>query len=128
MDKNEIGVLGEQAAAQYLREQNYKIVATNFSTRAGEVDIIAAKGDTRVFVEVKTRQSIAYGQPSQAVTKSKQKRIIKASLAYIQKYQLNDISMRFDIIEVLYTHHIQQDARINHIENAFDASGVRYFY
>jgi putative endonuclease len=128
MDKNEIGALGERIAAQYLQQHHYKLVTTNFSTKAGEVDIIAEQGDTFVFIEVKTRQSTAYGQPAQAVTKAKQKRIIKASLAYIQKQQLTDTNMRFDIIEVLYIHDIQQDANVNHIENAFDASAFRYFY
>lgn len=115
MYKRMIGTEGEQQAAAHLRKKKYKIIETNFSSRFGEIDIIAKEGNTLVFVEVKKRKDISFGGGAAAVTYSKQKKIILTATAYMQK---NDIqsAVRFDVIEI-------NNGNINHIENAFFADG-----
>jgi len=78
--KNQIlGSQGEQAAADFLQQQGYRICARNFRVPVGEIDIIARQGEVLAFVEVKTRHSNRYGTPAQAVNFRKQKKIIQTA-------------------------------------------------
>jgi putative endonuclease len=110
------GDAGEQAAAAHLRAAGYGILALKYRVKPGEVDIVAARGDMLVFVEVKTRRSGGYGTPAEAVTARKQGKIIAAAQCYLKHHGLYDRPMRFDVIEVLLA---GGRAKINHIENAF---------
>lgn len=67
MDKLKTGSSGEKLAVNFLKKQGYKIIETNFKSKAGEVDIIAQEIDTLVFIEVKTRHSREFGLPEEAV-------------------------------------------------------------
>ena len=111
------GRAGEDAAAQYLSARGYVILARNFRTRAGEIDIIARNNKTIVFVEVKTRSSVAYGFPAEYVTRRKQDKIIKAALYYLHGCGQDFAPARFDVLEVLPT--VSGLAVSNHIINAF---------
>ena len=110
------GRLGEDAACKYLKKKRYQILERNYHTRYGEIDIVAKKGDCVAFVEVKTRSATDYGMPSEAVTLSKQQKIIKTAQTYIQEQDL-DAVFSVDIIEVLLEK--GKVASLNHIENAF---------
>lgn len=115
----EIGAKGEKIAAAYLKKHGYKIVAKNFSSRHGEIDIIAQNKDSLVFVEVKSRKNSEenfknYGLPSEAVNKTKQKHIIFTAEIFLQRHP-TDKTLRFDVIEV----YLDKDIKINHIEDAF---------
>ncbi|HDH53078.1 MAG TPA: YraN family protein, partial [Nitrospirae bacterium] len=70
-----LGQKGEELAVKYLRKKGYKIIKQNYKTKIGEIDIIANDGGTLVFVEVKTRESIAYGMPFEAVNSYKRRKI-----------------------------------------------------
>ncbi|WP_276661388.1 YraN family protein, partial [Syntrophomonas wolfei] len=59
----ELGLWGEELAAQYLGKKGYKILERNFYTRYGELDLVCEKDDNIVFVEVKTRRSTRFGSP-----------------------------------------------------------------
>ncbi|HWQ61514.1 MAG TPA: YraN family protein [Negativicutes bacterium] len=122
MDRRRIdlGDAGEQAAADHLRAAGYGILDLKYRARPGEVDIVAASGDTLVFVEVKTRRGYGYGTPAEAVTPRKQGKIIAAAQCYMKHHGLYDRPMRFDVIEVLLA---GGRAKINHIENAFGHYG-----
>lgn len=114
--KNKItGAIGEKLAVSYLIKNNYKIIDRNFKCKLGEIDIIATIDDVVVFVEVKTRKSFIYGYPYEAVTLSKQQKIIKTAHSYIKLKKIMDKQYRFDIIEV----YLNGNIRINHIKNAF---------
>ena len=113
--RGELGKFGEQLAEKYLEKIGYKIVAKNFRTRYGEIDIIATDKKTFVFVEVKTRENTKYGEPQFAVTKYKQKHLALAAIIFIKKNFLNS-DYRFDVIAI-------RDEKIEHIENAFVPSG-----
>ena len=114
------GAAGEDAAAAYLKKAGYEILARNYVSRAGEIDIVAAGEGYLVFVEVKTRQSDLFGVPAEAVDIFKRRKISQAAAAYIAKMLLYDQPVRFDVIEVCLS-----SGRLNHIVDAFN-SFLRY--
>ncbi|MBI5665923.1 MAG: YraN family protein [Nitrospirae bacterium] len=96
-----LGERGEGLAVQFLKNKGYKIITQNYKTRIGEIDIIARDGDTLVFVEVKTRESIAYGKPFEAVNYFKKKKISNVAMLYLKK--LKEIPpCRFDVVSIFY--------------------------
>lgn len=107
-----IGKDGENMTAQYLKHRLYKILDKNYKAAGGEIDIIAQKGNTLVFVEVKYRKDLENGYPREAVTPYKQERIRKTALFYLAKNNIKNMDIRFDVIEIL-------DKHIEHIKNAF---------
>ncbi len=114
----EIGQAKEECAANYLIQKGYKIWERNFRLRRGEIDIIANHGDQVIFVEVKMRTSEAFGQPFEAVTKKKQKTIIRLAEAYLVARGLHtDWNVRFDVISILEEEGCPPEIR--HIEDAF---------
>jgi putative endonuclease len=101
-----LGREGERLALGYLRRQRYKVLYRNFrGPKGGEVDIVCRDKtcDTLVFVEVKTRRSLAYGAPAESVTKAKQKLIARGALAWLQMLNNPEILFRFDIVEIVIT-------------------------
>ena len=119
----ELGRRGEDLAAKYLRRQGFKVLRRNFRTpRGGEVDIVCRdkKEKTLVFIEVKTRSSARFGDPSNAVTPAKQYRISRGALAWLRMLgNPPDILFRFDIVEVLVE---ESGVSISLIRNAFQLS------
>ncbi len=98
---NPIAVLGEDAACEYLSKNGYKILERNFRKSYGEIDIIAVKNETLVFVEVKTRTSDKFGTPFEAISPSKIKMLIKGAKFY--RYVLHEElpeNLRIDAIGV----------------------------
>ncbi len=126
------GDIGENTACEYLEKNNYKIVARNVHVSRNELDIIAEKDGFIVFVEVKTRtfpskyqRPYAYSRPADAVSYKKRINTVNAALGYIRE---NDIHMRgrFDVIEIYFAEYPDKTYKLhklNHIENAFDATG-----
>ena len=112
-DKRTIGINGEKTAEKYLKNNKYKILDCNYHSRFGEIDIIAKKDNFIVFVEVKARNNNSLGEPREAVTYSKQNKIIKTAEFYILDKKI-DLQPRFDVIEVF-----TDTDTVNHIENAF---------
>ena len=111
--KKLLGRTGEVNAEKFLKKLGYKILARNFKTVVGEIDIIAKDGDTVVFVEVKTRTSEKFGVPSEAVDLKKREKYFKVAEEYLVKnYKTTDVECRFDVVEAL-------NGQINHIINAF---------
>ena len=115
-----LGVNGEEIAARYLEAAGYRIVERNYRIRAAEIDLIAERDGVIVFVEVKTRLSMKYGRPSEAVTLNKQRKIIMAASVFMQQEEYAQRACRFDVIEIMIG---SGDCRINQIENAFEVSG-----
>lgn len=115
--KQDTGKYGEEQACKFLEKRNYKIIEKNFLCRQGEIDIIAKspRGEL-VFIEVKTRSTLKYGMPCEAVTPKKIKNIIYSAKYYIYKHKLYNIDVRFDVIEVFL---INGKCTIHHLKNAF---------
>ena len=78
-----LGKIGENIAIKYLENNGYKIVDKNFECRQGEIDIIAKEKNELVIIEVKTRKSLEYGNPVDAVDKNKRKHIYKVAEYYL---------------------------------------------
>ena len=113
---NELGKLGEELATQFLLQEGYAILERNFVYDKAEIDIIAQKEENEiVVVEVKTRNSVAFGNPQEFVSKSKIKLLVKAANEYLISQNL-DAEVRFDIIAVLKN---KKEERIEHFKNAF---------
>lgn len=121
-----LGNSGEELVCSYLENAGMTVLHRNFRCKAGEIDIIARDEAAIAFIEVKTRTSDKFGAPCEAVGKSKQGRIVKAALFYLQSRQLFDYMSRFDIVEVVVNGSMD-DYAINHIKDAFQYSG-RYGY
>lgn len=103
---------GEDLACSHLRRKGFSLVERNFRLRFGEIDIIARKGSLLVFCEVKTRESVKYGRPFEAVTHSKQQRIRRLAEAYLAMKNPSFEDVRFDVISI-------EHGIVDHIENAF---------
>lgn len=118
MQKKQTGKIGEAFAREFLQKRKYNILASNYQTRQGEIDIIARKNDKLVFVEVKTRKSRKFGTAAEAVTWTKRQHVMLAALSYLQKEQPKYTVYQFDVIEV-YLGKDDMLEEINHIEEAF---------
>ncbi len=110
-EKRKLGFRGEHRAAAYLKRQGYKILKRNYKCPFGEIDIIAEKGETVAFIEVKTRTSDYFGEPNEAVGRERMTRYKNSARFYFAHKNI-DCTVRFDIIEVTAD-------GVNHIENAF---------
>ena len=114
-----LGADGERAAAKHLRSQGYRLITRNFSTRAGEIDIIASDGDTLCFVEVKTRSSGEFAPPHAAVNRKKQMRMRSAATAYLTAKRLHNKLCRFDVVSLVPDPTHKSGWAIEHICDAF---------
>lgn len=122
MDRNELGRLGEEIARNYLEEIGYTILAMNYRTPLGELDLVAQHGETIVFVEVRTRSTSTFGSPIESITLSKQERLIRLALQFCAHHCLYSRDLRFDIIGIYLQ---SEEPQIEHISNAFLARGNR---
>lgn len=104
-----LGRLGEDFAASVLEEKGYAIEARNFRCKFGEIDLIAEKDGILCFIEVKTRQSLRYGLPAEAVTQEKQRRMRKSARVYLGERERRYRGLEFHVMEIY----------LNHIPRAF---------
>jgi len=114
-ESHELGQNGEDKAAGHLLEKGYKILKRNWKSGKHEIDIIAENDNYIVFTEVKTRSEDYLVNPSEAVTREKQRSIIFAADNYLKRNNI-DKESRFDIITVIKKGNIY---KIEHIEDAF---------
>ena len=110
--KKLLGRTGESKAVSFLKKKKYRILKKNYVTKIGEVDIIAEQNGVIVFIEVKTRDTLFYGRPAEAITTGKQAKYRRMAMQYLQSTDDENALFRFDVIEIL-------PGEINHIENAF---------
>lgn len=127
-EKRARGDLGERAAVRYLRFRFYRILDRNFRAGGAEIDIVAKRGKTLVFVEVKTRRldpdsADRLTRPAAAVTRDKQEHIVRAARIRLAQRPTPDCSVRFDVIEVYLDPRTDRDRviRIEHVKAAFTA-------
>lgn len=114
-EHNDLGTLGEEIAAKHLHDNGYIILATNWRFGKDEIDIIAEKGDFLIIVEVKTRRSSGFGEPEVFVNQAKQRFLVRAAQAYLEKNEVEK-ETRFDVISIVLNNTTR---KINHIEDAF---------
>jgi putative endonuclease len=114
-EHNELGKKGELIARKFLEEIGFKIIETNWRHEKDEIDVIAKDGDELVMVEVKTRSTRYFGEPSEAVGAAKESFMIRAAEAYLEIHDLN-MDTRFDIISIVVDN---KGESIEHIKDAF---------
>ena len=119
----EIGETGERIASSYIRRSGYRIIVKNFKTRIGEIDIIACKQRTLIFIEVKCRRSKRFGAPFESVTREKTKKIRKIAQQYISLNQqelknYKELKCRFDVISIMLGAD-DKVCELIHMEDAF---------
>lgn len=107
-----LGADGEAAVARWYQDHGYEVVARNWRTRAGELDLVLRRGRSFVFCEVKTRTTDAFGAPVEAVTRHKQARLRQLAAQWLEEAPLAAVDIRFDVASVLA-------GRIDVIEGAF---------
>ena len=94
------GQTAEDIVADWLQGQGFQLLARNYRSRFGEIDLIAAKRGLLLFIEVKARRSAKFGAGAESVTPAKQAKIIRTAQAYLAKYADQNTRMRFDVIEL----------------------------
>ncbi len=96
-----LGTEKEALAIKFLEEQGVNVLAKNFYFRGGELDLIVKDGEYICFVEVKYRKSKSYGFPEEAVTATKQRKIIQGAKVFLyQNHYSTDTPCRFDVISI----------------------------
>jgi len=95
------GQRAEAAAVGFLSSRGYTILEQNYTTRYGEIDIVASHEDTLVFIEVKARRGLRYGGPREAVNGPKQQKIIGTATHYLKQHRIHDTRIRFDVVAIL---------------------------
>jgi putative transposase len=98
--RRQLGDAGEDLAAAALKKQGYKILERNYTAPMGEIDLVARHQGTLVFIEVKTRQSVKFGEPQEAVNPAKQARLRKLADYYLKQQRLGEVAVRFDVAAV----------------------------
>ncbi len=107
-----LGAAGEALAAQWYEDNGYLVLDRNWRCREGELDLVVRKQRTIVFCEVKTRSSLAFGAPQEAVTHAKRDRIRRLAAIWLETTPIRPARIRFDVAAIL-------DGQIQLIEGAF---------
>ncbi len=113
---NPIAIRGEELAANFLKNKGYKIIDRNFRKGYGEIDIIALKDNTLVFIEVKTKTSLSHGVPLEEITYFKLKSLVKTAQFYKMLNPKFPDAMRIDAVSVMLDN-LGKPTSIEHIEN-----------
>ena len=115
--RQKFGQHAEAEAIQFLKAIGYQILARNYRTKMGEIDVIAKEKDTIVFIEVKARHSYSFGHPKFAVTAKKRKKISMAALFYLKATSQINCKARFDVVAITAK---STQPQIEIIRNAFE--------
>ena len=114
-----MGAWGESLAASYLQRKKYKVLASGYRTRFGEIDLIVADKRFLIFVEVKLRKSNCFADAKEFVDYHKQNRIRTSAEIYLSQYP-TELQPRFDVIEIYAPDGIETlKPEIHHLEDAF---------
>jgi putative endonuclease len=97
-DKDDLGRLGEQLAAEYLQQAGIRILDRNWRCAEGELDIVAAERRVLVACEVKTRSGLGFGSPLEAISRRKQVRLRRLAISWIRAHGVLFDEVRIDVI------------------------------
>ncbi len=114
--RSRLGRRGEDAACDLYRRLGFQVVERNYRAGRGEIDLVARRGDTIVFCEVKTRRTDEWGVPSEAVDAAKQARLRKLAAAWLAERRPGYVDVRFDVVSVIVR---GGRADVTHVPDAF---------
>ena len=109
----QIGARAEDIACHYLQQQGLQLLCKNFNCKMGEVDLIMQHGKYLVFVEVRLRKNPYYGDGLMSITRTKQRRLARTALYYLQQQRKLNSACRFDVVA------LAEAQKIDWIQNAF---------
>lgn len=98
--RQSFGLHGEDLACEELERRGYAILTRRYRTQHGEIDIVAQDGDYLVFVEVKARQDVGFGDPEEAITLQKQQRLVWMATDYLARHAHGEVACRFDVVGI----------------------------
>jgi len=121
---HQVGQKAEEAALIFLKNKGFQLVAENFHSAMGEIDLVVIQGRLLVFVEVRLRKSSAFGNAAASITPSKQRKIIQTSAIFLQYFpEFESYDCRFDVIAIDGSASKgHENMKISWIEGAFDAA------
>jgi putative endonuclease len=117
--RQSLGKMGEDLACAELVRRGYAILERRYRTRYGEIDIVARDGETYVFVEVKAKTDAAFGDPTEAVTTWKQRKVTQMAVDFLSRRRLFECACRFDVVAVALE---DGQPRVEVYVNAYDAA------
>lgn len=112
-----LGTSGEELAWRFLKKKGYRIIERNYKTPIGEIDLIANDRGVTVFIEVKTRSSISFGFPFEAVHTKKRQKLRNLALLYLKQKKILS-PVRFDVLSIILRNN--GDSEIEHLMDAFE--------
>ncbi|MGH7820082.1 MAG: YraN family protein [Candidatus Binatia bacterium] len=117
MNRAERGRAAEELAADYFRGAGYAVLARNFRSPYGELDLVLERREIVVFVEVRSKGGTRFGTGLESVGPRKQRRLARLAASFLARHRLENRRARFDVVGVEW-----QDGRprIDHVENAFE--------
>lgn len=116
------GTAGEDYACKLIESRGGQVLCRNYTSRGGEIDIIARQGRYLIFAEVKTRAAAAMVSPLESVTPAKQRRLIRTAVQFMMTHR-SALQPRFDVIALTTNGCTGEIIRSEYIENAFDGGG-----
>lgn len=119
VERQLLGRVGEELAARELSSRGYEILERRYRTRHGEIDIVAADGDTLVFVEVRARATEEFGCAAESVTDAKKRRVTAMAADYLVRHHVTNRPCRFDVVAIDSA--LSETPRISVFPSAFDA-------
>lgn len=99
--KDAVGRYGEDVAARHLTDAGLEIVDRNWRCSEGEIDIVARERDVIVICEVKTRSSVLFGLPAEAITLRKRERMRRLAYLWLKEHSPRTAEVRFDVVSVI---------------------------
>jgi putative endonuclease len=119
MNRRETGAMGEKIACNFLGNNGYRIIETNYRCREGEIDIVAQHREVLVFVEVRTKKSLTYGTPEESITYTKMQHLRAVAEHYEQHHVDLPPQWRIDVVAI-QMHGNGKVCRVEIIENAVE--------
>ena len=115
--RQERGRDGEEIAAEYLRQNGYRILARNYRCPVGELDLVAEQGDSVVFVEVRTRRAGCMVRPEDTVNRTKMRHVVRSAEHFLSSTAREDRPWRVDVV-ALEVDHAGRPVRVEHYQDA----------
>jgi putative endonuclease len=115
---SQLGSRGEEMAWRYLERQGFGLLARNWRSRRGELDLVVRQGETIVFVEVRARRSRRFGGPEEALTRAKRRSLQRAAWVYLEANHCLEADWRIDVIAIDFA---VRGVRLEHYPNALEA-------
>jgi len=115
-----LGEESERLAVNFLRKNGYEIICFDYTTKLGQIDIIAKEQGFICFIEVKSRSTNKFGLGSESVLPGKQRQISKAALVFLKSNNLLGAKARFDVLSIDYS---LNEGKFSLIKDAFELQG-----